>query len=123
MHKMADKSEVRSFAKPDELTNFPKGMVELVNIGGAAVGRATLQPGWRWSTCVQPIAQTEHCEAPHFQYQLAGTLHVQLVDGTEFESKAGDVILLTTGHDAWVVGEEPVVVVDFQGLRDYGKPA
>ncbi len=122
MHKMAAKSEVRNFAKPDEVTSFPKGTVELVSMGGMAVGRATLQPGWKWSTCVQPIAQTELCEAAHFYHQLSGTLHVRLADGTELESRAGDLTLLTSAHDAWVVGDEPVVLVDFQGMRDYGKP-
>jgi hypothetical protein len=85
------------------------------------VGRATFQPGWRWSTSVKPLAKTESCQAPHFQYHLAGILHVRMDDGTEYDCKSGDVSLLPSGHDAWVVGDEPVVVVDFQGLHDYAK--
>ena len=113
--------EVRSLNSPEETRKFDKGKLELVKINGATIGRATLQPGWRWSKSVKPIAKTESCEAPHFQYHLSGTLRVRMDDGTEKEIKAGDVSLLPTGHDAWVVGDEPVVVVDFQGMVDYAK--
>ncbi len=113
--------EVKSFDSPDELRSFDKGKVELIKIGGAMVGRAVFQPGWRWSESVKPIAKTESCEAPHFQYHVSGTLHVVMDDGTEKDVKAGEVSLLGAGHDAWVVGNEPVVVVDFQGMFDYAK--
>jgi hypothetical protein len=116
-----NKPELKSFAKPDEIREFPLGRLELVTIGGASVGRATLKPGWRWSTSVRPIAKTLSCEAPHFQYHISGTLRVAMDDGKEFDCKAGDVSLLPTGHDAWVVGNEPVVLVDFQGMVDYAK--
>jgi len=120
---VAEKAEVKSFSKPDEVREFPKGKLELVEIGGATVGRAVFQPGWRWSTSVQPLVKTRSCEAPHYQYHISGTLKVVMDDGTEYECKAGDVSLLPTGHDAWVVGDEPVVVVDFQGMLDYAKRA
>jgi len=113
--------EVKSLGSPDETRRFEKGKLELVKIGGAMVGRAVLQPGWRWSTSVKPIAKTESCEAPHFQYHVSGVLHVLMDDGTEKDLKPGDVSLLPSGHDAWVVGNEPVVVVDFQGMIDYAK--
>jgi len=115
------KMEVRSFGTPDETRTFEKGKLDLVKIGGATVGRAIFQPGWRWSTSLKPIVNTKSCEAPHFQYQLSGTMHVVMDDGTEKDCKAGDVALLPPGHDAWVVGNEPVVVVDFQGMVDYAK--
>lgn len=115
------KAEMKSFGKPDEVRTFPKGKVELIKIGGAMIGRATFEPGWKWSTSVKPLAKTKSCEAPHFQYQLSGTIHIVMDDGTEFDSRAGDVTLLPVGHDAWVVGNEPVVVVDFQGMLDYAK--
>jgi len=70
---------------------------------------------------VQPIAKTKSCEAPHFQYQVSGTLKIHMDDGTEFISRAGDVSLLTSGHDAWVVGNEPVVVIDWAGASNYAK--
>jgi hypothetical protein len=115
------KAELKSCGKPDEVRQFPEGRVELVKLGGATVGRAVLKPGWRWSTCVQPLAKTKSCEAAHFQYHLAGTLHVRMDDGSEFDCKAGDVSLLPPGHDAWVVGNEPVVLVDFQGMVNFAK--
>ncbi len=115
------KAEAKSFNKPDEIRTFPKGKVELIKIGGAVIGRATFEPGWKWSTSVQPLAKTKSCEAPHFQYHLSGTIMIVMDDGTKFECKGGDVSLLPMGHDAWVVGNEPVVVVDFQGMLDYAK--
>ena len=113
------KAEVKSFANPDEVRTFPKGKLELVTVGGSTIGRATLEPGWRWSTSVQPIAKTKSCEAPHFQYHVAGILRVRMDDGSEFDCKPGDVSLLPSGHDAWTVGNEAAVVVDFQGMLDY----
>jgi hypothetical protein len=115
------KAELKSFGKPDEVREFPKGRLELVKVGGAIVGRAILEPGWKWSTSVQPIARTKSCEAPHFQYHVSGVLKVQMDDGTEFECRPGDVSLLPSGHNAWVVGDVPVVIIDFQGMVDYAK--
>ncbi|MCL4744254.1 MAG: cupin domain-containing protein [Burkholderiaceae bacterium] len=114
-----DKAECRSFGKPDEVREFPKGRVELVNVGGAMIGRAIFEPGWRWADSVQPIAKTRSCEAPHFQFHVSGVLMVLMDDGTEIECRPGEVSLLPSGHDAWVVGDEPAVVVDFQGMVDY----
>ncbi len=115
------KAESKSFGKPDEVRQFPKGRLELVRIGGASIGRAVLEPGWRWATSVQPLAKTKSCEAPHFQYHVSGILRIRMDDGTEFDCKPGDVSLLSSGHDAWVVGDEPAVVVDFKGMQDYAK--
>ncbi len=118
-----EKAEVKSLNVPDEVRAFPKGRLEVVKIGGASVGRATFQPGWRWSESVKPLVNTKSCEAPHFQYHIAGVLRVRMDDGSEFDCKPGDISRLPTGHDAWVVGNEPVVVVDFQGMLDYAKEA
>ncbi len=118
-----EKAEVKSLNVPDEVRAFPKGRLEVVKIGGASVGRATFQPGWRWSESVKPLANTKSCEAPHFQYHIAGVLRVKMDNGSEFDCKPGDISRLPTGHDAWVVGNEPVVVVDFQGMLDYAKEA
>ena len=115
--------EVKGFGAPDEVRTFEKGRVELVKVGGVTIGRGTFEPGWKWSTHVKPLAKTTSCEAPHFQYQIAGTMKVVMDDGTTRECKAGDVSLLPSGHDAWVVGNEPVVVVDFQGMQEYAKQA
>lgn len=115
------RAEYKNFAKPDEVREFPKGRLELINIGGATIGRAIFEPGWRWATSVQPLVQTKSCEAPHFQYHVSGTLRILMDDGSEFDCRPGDVSLLPSGHDAWVVGNEPAVVVDFQGMLDYAR--
>ena len=116
-----DKAELKSFGTPDEVREFPKGRLELMNIAGATIGRAVFEPGWRWATSVQPLVKTKSCEAPHFQYHVSGVLKVRMDDGTEFECRAGDVSLLPSGHDAWVVGDQPAVVLDFQGMVDYAR--
>ena len=113
--------EVKNFSAPDEVRNFNKGRLELVKVGGATIGRAIFEPGWKWSESVQPLAKTKSCLAPHFQYHIAGILKVVMDNGTERELKAGDVSSLPSGHDAWVVGNEAVIVVDFQGMADYAK--
>ncbi len=118
---MVEKSEVKNFGRPDEVREFPRGRLELVKIAGAIVGRARLEPGWRWSESVKPIVNTDSCEAAHFQYHLSGVLRVRMDDGTEFECRAGDLSLIPPGHDAWVVGDEPVTLVDFQGMEKYAE--
>ncbi len=112
-------AEHKRLATPDETREFPRGRLEIVEIGGGSVGRLTLQAGWRWSEHVKPIAGTALCEAPHFQYHVAGTLHIVMADGSEFEAKPGDITSLPAGHNAWVVGDEPVVVIDWQGASNY----
>jgi len=116
-----DKALHVSFEKPSDVRKFPKGKLELLTVGDVTIGRAVFEPGWRWSTSVQPLAKTKSCEAPHFQYHISGVLKVKMDDGSEFECKPGDVSLLPSGHDAWVVGNEPVVVVDWQGMVDYAR--
>ncbi len=116
-------AQVKSFTKAEETRVFPKGKLELIHIGGIAIGRATFEPGWRWSTSLQPLMHTKSCDAPHFQYHAAGILRIKMDDGQEFECVPGDISLLPSGHDAWVVGDEDVVVIDFQGMLDYAKPA
>lgn len=113
--------EHKNFSSPDETRPFPNGKAEILNIGGGSVGRLTLEPGWRWSQDVKPIAGTQWCEAPHFQYQVSGRLHVVMEDGTEFDLGPGDVSTLPSGHDAWVIGDEPVVLVDWYGASNYAK--
>ena len=118
-----EKVELKSFGTPDEVREFPKGRLELIKVGGAMIGRAVFEPGWRWATSVQPIAKTSSCEAPHFQYHVAGVLRIRMDDGAEFDCRPGDVSLLPSGHDAWVVGDEAAVVGDFQGMVDYAAAA
>ena len=121
MQASSEKFESKSLNMPEEVRKFDKGKVELVSVAGATIGRATFEPGWKWSTCVKPIANTNSCQAAHFGYQVSGTMMTRMDDGTEKTSKAGDVLNIPPGHDAWVVGSEPVVVLDFQGMVDYAK--
>jgi hypothetical protein len=118
---MMDKTEHRSFQTPDETREFPHGRAEILKVAGGEVGRLVFQPGWRWSKDVQPIAGTASCEAPHFQYHVSGRLAIRMDDGTEFVAGPGDVTTLPSGHDAWVVGEEPVVTVDWFGAGSYAR--
>ena len=113
------KMEVKSFSVPDEVRTFDKGKLELINVGGVTMGLATLQPGWRWSESVKPIAKTKSCEAAHFQYQISGTMRIRMDDGSERDIRAGEVSSIPPGHDGWVIGNEPAVVIDFQGMADY----
>jgi hypothetical protein len=114
-------AENKDIQTPDETRSFPKGKIELVNLGGGVVGRATLEPGWKWSECVKPIAKTDLCQAPHTQYTISGRLHVVMADGSEFEVGPGNVAVIPPGHDAWVVGNEPYVAVDWSGMANYAK--
>ena len=116
-----EKMQKKSLARPDETRSFDKGKVEPVTVNDVTFGRATLQPGWKWSTCVKPLVQTQSCEVPHLQYHISGRLHVVMNDGTAQDFGPGDESWLPPGHDAWAVGNDPVVVVDISGMKDYAK--
>ena len=111
----------KTLSKPDETRQFTLGRLELVTLGGVTFGRGIFQPGWKWSTSLKPIVKTKSCEAPHLQYHVSGRLHVVMDDGSEAEFGPGDVSLLPPGHDAWVVGDEPAVVIDISGMVNYAK--
>jgi hypothetical protein len=114
-------TELKRFTKPDEVRTFPNGRLELLHFGDGVIGKITLQPGWRWSKDVKPIAGTEWCEAPHFQYVISGRLHIVTSDKHEFDFKTGEVLSIGGGHDAWVVGREPFVAIDWAGMAEYAK--
>jgi hypothetical protein len=115
------RTEHKTFTMPDVIREFPNGKAEILAVGGAEVGRLVFRPGWRWSTDVQPLAKTSSCEAPHFQYHVSGKLGIRMDDGTEIIAGPGDITSLPKGHDAWVIGDEPVVVVDWFGATNYAK--
>ena len=121
MNTTLEKIEQRKFGSPDEVRSFEKGKMEILKMEGGIVGRLILQPGWRWSLHVKPLAKTDWCEAPHFQYHVSGRLHIRMSDGREFEAGPGDVTCLPSGHDAWVVGKEPVVLIDWYGATHYAE--
>lgn len=112
-----------SLNDPEEVRPFEggKGQVALVNLQGGAVGLATFQPGWRWSDHVKPLAGTDSCQASHTGYCISGRMRVRADDGEELEMGPGDFSVIPPGHDAWVVGDEPCVMVDWQGMADYAK--
>ena len=118
---IAQTTEHRSFARPDEIRSFTHGRLELLRVGTSDIGRLVLQPGWRWSVDVKPIAGTDLCEAPHFQYHVSGTLRIRFGDGTEIEAGPGDITSLPSGHDAWVVGDDEVVLIDWFGASEYAR--
>lgn len=114
-------TEHKSFENADEVREFPNGGAEILNIGGGQVGRYVFEPGWRWSNDVKPIAGTDSCHAPHFQYHVSGRLAIRMDDGTELIAGPGDITSLPSGHDGWVVGDEPAVVIDWYGASNYAK--
>jgi hypothetical protein len=111
--------ESRSFEYPDETRTPDKTTVELVNLAGGQIGRYTFQPGWRWSECIKPVVKTDTCQVEHVGYVVSGRLHVEHEDGSSGEATTGDVYRIAPGHDAWVVGDAPAVLVEFQGAARY----
>lgn len=111
----------RSFETADDVREFPNGRAEIVEIGGGEGGRLIFEPGWRWCNDVKPIANTDSCLAPRFQYHVSGRLAIRMDDGKEFVAGPGDITSLPSGHDAWIVGDEPVVTVDWFGASSYAK--
>ena len=112
----------KSFDSPEETRPVPKGKVEVVNLGGVQAMRVTFEPGWKWSESVKPVAGTESCQVAHMGYMLSGRMVIRMDDGTEQEFGAGDVGVIPPGHDAWIVGDERAVFIDFQGGSTYAKP-
>jgi quercetin dioxygenase-like cupin family protein len=102
----------KSLDQPDETRTFENGKAEVVTLGDFSASRLVFEPGWRWSENVKPIAGTDSCQVLHTGYHVSGRLHVRLDDGTEKEFGPGDAYVIPPGHDAWVVGDEPVVSVD-----------
>ena len=113
----------KSLDSPEETRQFPdgKGKLELVNLDAGAIGRATFEPGWKWSTHIKPIAQTDSCQAAHLGYCISGRMKVVMDDGQEMEFGPGDFSVIPPGHDAWIVGDEACVMIDWQGMADYAK--
>lgn len=111
----------RRFSEPSAVRTIPRGRIEVVELDDTVVGKMTYEPGWRWSVDVQPIAATDSCQYHHLGVTLAGRLRAQMVDGTELEVGPGDVFEIPPGHDAWVVGDEPWVSIDFEAMRTYAK--
>jgi class 3 adenylate cyclase/quercetin dioxygenase-like cupin family protein len=111
----------KRFDRPDEIRIVDRARVELVELGELAVGRSIFEPGWRWSDHVKPIVGTESCQVHHLGYVLSGHLHVEMTDGASLEVVGGDAFEIPPGHDAWVIGDEPWISVDWAGRRLFAK--
>ena len=113
----------KSLDSPEETRPFEgdTGQLQVVNTQEGVVGRATFLPGWRWSEHVKPIARTDSCQAAHLGYFVSGRMTVVMDDGEETDYGPGDFAAMAPGHDAWVVGDEPCVFIDWQGFADYAK--
>ena len=111
----------KNIAKPDETRNFPKGKLDVVKVANLVFGKATFEPGWRWSECVKPTAGTNSCMVHHSGFVVSGRMAIKMDDGTQTEIGPGDVFVCPPGHDAWIVGNEPCVAYDFSGAENYAK--
>jgi mannose-6-phosphate isomerase-like protein (cupin superfamily) len=116
------RSEVKSLDSPEESRPFADhGHMDVVHVGDTTVGRGVFEPGWRWSQDVKPIAGTDSCQAHHTLYILSGHMHIAMNDGTEMDLGPGDAAVIAPGHDAWTVGDEPVIAIDTTGVARYAK--
>jgi len=111
----------KSTSQPDETRKFEKGRIDVTNVGDVSIGKGTFEPGWKWSTHVKPIVGGNSCQVNHTMYVISGRIHVRMDDGTEQEFGPGDTGIAPPGHDAWVVGNENFVAVDFTGAKSYAK--
>jgi len=113
---------LKRFENPDEVRTFEKGKFELVQVGGMTIGRATYQPGWKWSLHVGKAAGASSCMVEHVGIVVSGRSAAAMDDGRIIEMKACDLFYIAPGHDSWVVGEEPYVSLHFLGADHYAQP-
>ncbi len=113
--------DLKRFETPDEVRLFEKGKFELVHLGGMTIGKATYEPGWRWSEHVGKTLGKQSCDVEHVGMVVAGCATAAMNDGTIKELRAGDLFHIAPGHDSWVVGEEPYISLHFVGASDYAK--
>jgi hypothetical protein len=106
---------------PDEKRSFENGKIDVVTVGGLTMGRMTFQPGWKWSKSVKPIVKTNSCQTHHVGFIISGRLKTVLDDGSEAEFVAGDAYEIPSGHDAWVVGDTPVIGFELLSAAQYAK--
>ncbi|HEX7929387.1 MAG TPA: cupin domain-containing protein [Sphingomicrobium sp.] len=110
---------LKRFEQPDEIREFELGRFELVTLGGMSIGRATYQPGWKWSVHVGAATGATSCHVEHVGMVISGCATAAMDDGKIIEMRAGDVFYIPPGHDSWVVGDEPYVSLHFMGAEDY----
>ena len=114
----------KNLADPDSVMECGHGRMELATIDDMTVARLTLQPGWKWSESIRPMAGTDSCQVRHLQYVIRGRLRIVEDDGTQIDLEPGDFASIPPGHDAWVVGDEPFVAIDFSPeMKQYAQPS
>jgi hypothetical protein len=111
----------KSFSSPDEVRSLPRSKIEIVRLGDYTLMRVTFEPGWKWSECIKPTAGTDYCEVRHLGYLISGRMQLQMSDGRSETLQPGDVVAIPPGHDGWVIGNEPAVLLDFIGGETYGQ--
>ena len=112
----------KSLDSADETRKFQaNGYLEVVTLPGVTVGRATFEPGWKWSNDVKPIAGTDSCKTDHKGFVVSGRMVIRMDDGQQIEVGPGDAFVCEPGHDAWVIGDEPCIALDFTGATNYAK--
>ena len=112
---------LKRFESPDEVRTFEKGKFEIVHVGGMTIGRATYEPGWRWSEHIGAATGSRECQIEHVGLVVSGKATAAMTDGTVYEMKAGDLFYVPPGHDSWVVGDEPYVSIHLMGASDYAR--
>ena len=110
---------LKRFESPDESRIFEKGRFELVNVGGMTIGRASYEPGWKWSKHVGAGLGKKSCDVEHVGIVVSGKAVAAMDDGRVIEMNAGDVFYIAPGHDSWVVGDEPYVSLHLMGAEKY----
>jgi quercetin dioxygenase-like cupin family protein len=123
---MADAMQKKNLdSSPDEVRTFDHGEVRAVSLGAFKVMRGVLQPGFKWSEHIKPLVQTDSCQVEHNAILLSGRIKTVMEDGSEMEIGPGDAYVTPPGHDAWVVGDEPAVGIEFsrEAVEDWGKEA
>ena len=119
---MMNEVVTKRFDNPDEVRLFEKGKFEIVTIAGMTIGRATYEPGWKWSEHVSPIAGTEFCEVEHIGMVISGSATAAMKAGEVYELVPGTIFYIPAhAHDSWVVGDEPYVSLHFLGADTYTK--
>lgn len=113
--------DLKRFDNPDEVRTFEKGKFEILRIGGMTIGRATYEPGWKWSLHVGAALGKTSCDVEHVGMVISGRATAAMNDGSVKEMKPGDVFYIAPGHDSWVVGDEPYVSLHFLGASDYAR--
>jgi quercetin dioxygenase-like cupin family protein len=112
---------LKRFDRPDETRTFPKGKFEIIHVAGMTIGRATYEPGWRWSEHIGAATGSRECQIEHVGLVVSGKATAAMTDGTVYEMKAGDLFYVPPGHDSWVVGDEPYVSIHLMGASDYAR--